>query len=176
MPAANTGLTISGTNVAEFDAVFQAAYEQYKVGYDKILMSSRDVAAMASFFAGSGPYRFNLEADKNDGRIVAGRRITAYHNKWFSKDIDIEIHPWVPQGTVIFWSNRSPYELAGVGNILEAMVRQDYYQISWALRTRRYEFGVYVDEMFVNYFTPGFGVIRNLNLTAGTPSFSAIWY
>ena len=171
---ANTGLTISGTNIAEFDLILQAAYDQYKVGFNRILMSSVDIAnSMGSFFGqgSAAGFRILFDAEAETGRIVAGRRVTSYLNKFFGNTLDIEIHPFVPPGTIIFWSDRVPYELSGVSNILEAHVRQDYYQIQWPMKSRRYEYGVYVDEVFSNYFTPGFAMITNLNTSAGVPKF-----
>lgn len=162
----NTGLTFSGTNIAEFDAILQAAYDQYKIGFDKIYMSSADIANFSGVMMNSGAssmFRIMFDADQESGRIVAGRRVTSYLNKFFGNTLDIEIHPYMPPGTILFWSDRPPYELSGVSNILEAHVRQDYYQIQWPLATRRYEYGVYVDEVFSCYFTPAFAVITNLN-------------
>ncbi len=172
--AGNTGLTIAGTNIAEFDSILQAAYEQYKIGFDKIYMSSSDIANFSGLMMASGTssmFRILFDADQDTGRITAGRRVTSYLNKFFGNTLDIEIHPYLPPGTVLFWSDRPPYELSGVSNILEAHVRQDYYQIQWPLATRRYEYGVYVDEVFACYFTPAFAVITNLNAPSGTVSF-----
>jgi hypothetical protein len=175
MPTANTGLTISGTNITEFDTIMQAAYDLYKVGYDRILMSSTDLTNSLGSFFGSGDtaagFRMIFDADQASGRIVAGRRVTTYMNKVMNKPLDIDVHPFVPPGTIIFWSDRVPYELSGVGNLFEAIVRQDYYQIEWPWKTMRYEYGVYVDEVFANYFLPAFAVIRNVNPTSGSPKF-----
>jgi len=175
MNAGNTGLSIQGMNIAEFDAMFQAAYDQYKLGFDRILMSSVDLINSMGAFMGSGDtanvFRTLFEADSVTGRIVAGRRVTSYMNKVMNKTLDIEVHPYIPPGTIIFWSDRVPYELAGVQNILEFHVRQDYYQLQWPLRTMRYEYGVYVDEVLSCYFLPGFAVITNLNPSTGTQSF-----
>ena len=170
----NTGLTIAGTNISEFDAILQAAYDQYKIGFDKIYMSSADIANFSGTMLAQGSsslFRIMFDADAETGRIVAGRRVTSYLNKFFGNTLDIEIHPYLPPGTILFWSDRPPYELSGVANILEAHVRQDYYQIQWPLATRRYEYGVYVDEVFSCYFTPAFAVITNLNSPSGTVSF-----
>lgn len=171
----NTGLTISGTNIAEFDLVLQAAYEQYKIGFDRIFMSSADLANFMGTFFGSGDtaaaFRILFEADQGTGRIVAGRRVTSYLNKFFGNTLDIEIHPYLPPGTILFWSDRVPYELPGVANILEAHVRQDYYQVQWPWSSMRHEFGVYVDEVFASYFMPAFAAISNLNPPSGVPSF-----
>lgn len=171
MAAGNTGLTVQGSNFPHIDAFLQASYDQYKIGYDRMLISAADntdtFGAMLGQSASASPYRIWFDADQASGRIIAGRRVTAYQNKSFGNDIDVEIHPYVPPGTILFWSDRSPYELSGVANLIEAKVRQDYYQIPWPWRTRRYEYGVYVDETFPCYFTPAFGMITNKNPVTG---------
>ena len=175
MPSGNTGLTLSGTNFAEIDAVLRAAYDQYKIGFDRILISATDVldsfGAMLGQSSGSSAFRILFDADQETGRIVAGRRVTSYLNKFFNNTLEVEVHPYIPPGCILFWSDRSPYELSGVANLLEAHVRQDYYQIQWPWRSRRYEYGVYVDESFPLYFTPAFAAIVNKNPTSGSFSF-----
>jgi hypothetical protein len=174
MNQGNGGLTITGTNIAEFDAVLQAAYDQYKVGFQRILMSSVDINQfLGTFFAqnANNTFRILFDAEAETGRIVAGRRVTSYLNKFFGNTLDIEIHPFIPPGQILFWSDSIPYELSGVANVLEAHVRQDYYQLQWPFRTMRYEFGCYCDEVFSCYFTPAFAIITNLNPAAGIPAF-----
>lgn len=176
MPAGNVGLTLQGTNFVEIDNVLRAAYDQYKIGFDRILMSSADVldtfgAMLAQSGSAGNGFRMLFDADAETGRIVAGRRVTSYLNKFFNNTLDVEVHPYVPPGCILFWSDRSPYELSGVANLLEARVRQDYYQIQWPWRSRRYEYGVYVDESFPCYFTPAFAAIINKNPSTGTFSF-----
>lgn len=172
MAQGNVGLTPSGSNFPVIDAFLQGAYDQYKIGFDRMLISAADntdtFGAMLGQSASASPYRIWFDADAQTGRIVAGRRVTAYQNKSFGNDLDVEIHPYVPPGTIVFWSDRSPYELSGVANLLEARVRQDYYQIPWPWRTRRYEYGVYVDETFPCKFTPAFGIITNKNPVTGS--------
>lgn len=175
MAAGNTGLTLAGSNFNEIDAVLRAAYDQYKIGYDRILISATDVlntfGAMLGQASTANGFRLWFDADQETGRIIAGRRVTSYLNKFFNNTLDVEVHPYVPPGCILFWSDRSPYELSGVANLLEAHVRQDYYQIQWPWRSRRYEYGVYCDETFPCYFTPAFGAIINLNPTTGSFSF-----
>jgi hypothetical protein len=172
LASGNTGLTVVGSNINEFDALLRAAYDQYKLGFARILMSSVDMldtfGAMLSQGSAANIFRIMFDADAETGRIVAGRKVTSYHNKFFGNTLDVEVHPWLPPGTIVFWSDQSPYELSGVGNILEAVVRQDYYQIQWPWKSRRYEYGVYVDEVFSMYFSPAFAVITNKNPATGT--------
>lgn len=170
----NTGLTVNGTNINEFDAILEAAYDQYKLGFSRILVSASDINNFMSLMMNSNAaaqFRIFFDADAENGRIVAGRRITSYVNKFMGNTLDIEVHPFMPRGTMLFWSDRVPYELSGVPNILEAHVRMDYYQIQWPFRSRRYEYGCYCDEVFSCYFTPAFAVITNLNTPNGIPSF-----
>ena len=170
----NTGLTIDGVNINEFDQLLQAAYDQYKIGFDRILISSVDMlasfGAMMTQASSSNIFRLFFENNAK-GELVAGYKITSYINKFFGNTLDVELHPYLPPGTILFWSDRSPYELSGVANLLEARVRQDYYQIQWPWRTRRYEYGVYCDEVFPVYYTPAFAVITNLNPTSGSMPF-----
>ena len=171
MRSGNTGLTLDGTNFAEMDVILRAAYDQYKIGFDRIMVSSVDMlntfGAMLGQASTANSFRLLFDADQETGRIIAGRRVTSYLNKFFNNTLDVELHPYVPPGTIVFWSDRSPYELSGVGNLLEARVRQDYYQIQWPWRTRRYEYGVYVDETVPCSFTPAFAIITNVNPTTG---------
>lgn len=175
MANGNTGLTLNGSSINEIDAILKAGYEQYKIGYDRILISSADMlssfGAMLNSSAASNTFRILFDADQVNGRIVAGRKVTSYMNKFFNNTLDVEVHPYLPPGTIVFWSDRSPYELSNVANIMEARVRQDYYQIQWPWKTRRYEYGVYVDEVFAMYFSPAFAVIRNVNPSTGSVVF-----
>jgi len=170
--AGNTGLTISGANIAELDIILQAGYDQYKIGFNRILGSSQDIGNVFGALLGQAsaatPFRILFDADQETGRIIAGRRVTSYMNKWLGNTLDVEVHPYMPPGSLLLWSDRVPYELPGAANILEAKTRQDYYQIQWPWRSRRYEFGCYVDEVFICRFTPAFALITNINPTSGT--------
>lgn len=176
MANGNTGLTINGSTITEIDAVLRAGYEQYKLPFNRILMSSQDMessfGAMMNSAAASNTFRILFDADQVNGRIVAGRKVTSYMNKFMGSEVlDVETHPFVPPGTIIFWSDRVPYELSNVADLVEARVRQDYYQIQWPWQTRRYEYGVYVDEVFALNYSPAFAVIRNVNPSTGTMVF-----
>ena len=170
MPTQNTGLTLSGINLKEVDVVLQAAYDQYKIGFDRILVSSIDMlssfGAMLNTLGSGSPFRIEIDRDGDD-KIVAGRTVTAYKNKFFGNTLQLEIHPYLPAGTMIFWSDRSPAEISGVANIVEAHVLQDYFQIQWPWHTRRHEIGCYVREVFPIYFTPAFAAITNINPSSG---------
>ena len=76
--------------------------------------------------------------------------------------LDIKVHPNMPAGTLLMTTAALPYPLAGVGNLIQIRTRQDYYQIEWPLRTRRYEYGIYTDEVLQHFFPPAMAVITNI--------------
>ena len=78
------------------------------------------------------------------------------------KTIDIRVHPNMPAGTILMTSRTLPYPLSNVGNVMQIRTRQDYYQIEWPPRARRYETGVYADEVLQHYFPPSMAVIANI--------------
>jgi hypothetical protein len=59
-------------------------------------------------------------------------------------------------------TRKAPYSLSGVTNLIQIKTRQEYYAIEWAKRTRKYEFGDYVDEVLQHYFPVSLGVIQNI--------------
>lgn len=172
--AGNTGLTVSGISISEFDAVNEAAYEQYKISYDRWLISSADVQSITGLLLNQPSTNMPFRTDYlrgPGGEIVAGQRVTGYHNKWSGMTQSIDVHPYVPAGTVIGWSDKPPNYQQNVGNILEARLRMDYYQVQWPPTSLRYEFGVYCDETFALKFAPSFAILTNFNQAIGTPFF-----
>jgi hypothetical protein len=79
-----------------------------------------------------------------------------------AKEIPIKLHPNMPPGTLMFFTDQLPYPLSNVTNVLQIRTLRDYYQVEWPLRTRKYEYGVYTHEVLQNYFPPAFGVITNI--------------
>ena len=78
------------------------------------------------------------------------------------KDIPIHLHPNVPPGTILFYTDVFPYPLSNVSNVIQYRLLRDYYQIEWPLRTRRYEYGVYLHTVLQNYFPPAFMTLSGI--------------
>jgi len=107
--------------------------------------------------------RFVFDADQ--GALGGGVMVRTYLNKFSMagpKVLDIRVHPNMPAGALLMTSRTLPYPLSNVGNVMQVRTRQDYYQIEWPPRARRYETGVYADEVLQNYFPPSMAVIANI--------------
>lgn len=167
-----SALTSDGAaGIVEIDDALRSFWDNYNVSPGYIVVNAQELANInKKIIAGGGAplFRFNVDGQSGsvaDVTLTAGSVVGSYLNK-YSMDggsmLRFILHPNMPRGTMMFFSDKPPYSNSNVGNVLEARCRQDYYQVNWAATKRRDEFGVYVDEVLANYFTPMFGVITNI--------------
>jgi hypothetical protein len=150
--------------VVEFDTLLKDRWDNYRLGFSRIFINSQEAANITQriLVAASGTTSlFRVALDYSAG-LYGGKRVTSYHNKYTGEELDIVIHPWMPAGTIMFFSDMVPYPLSNVANILEFETRQGYYQIDWPLSTRQWQSGVYVDEALKNHFPPAFALLSNV--------------
>ena len=159
------GLTGDGAGgIVEFDALLKDRWDNYRLGFTRIFINSQEAAkiTVAILTSPTGVTSlFRAAMDYSQG-LYGGKRVTSYHNKYTGEDLDIIIHPWVPPGTIIFYSDTVPYPLSNVANLIEFETRQGYYQIDWPLATRQWQSGVYVDEALKHFFLPAMSMINNV--------------
>lgn len=166
-PGIGTQLTPDGHGgIAEIETALKAFWNNYNLGPDLMLVNAQELDSIGKvlFSNASGSIlRYNLNANDNTG----GTAVKYYTNKYNMSGLNrIEImnHAFVPPGTIIFMSSSLPetYKYSNVGNLLEMRTRRDYYQKNWPQINRKYQYGVYADEVLINYFQPAFGVITNI--------------
>lgn len=152
--------------IVEIDAALQSFWDNYRLSPDEIWVSSqekRNIGNKTMTAATTSSQRFTFASE--NGAIVGGTSIAAYTNKFAlngSQALPVKLHPFLPSGTVLFRTKNLPYPLSGVTNVVQKLLRRDYYQIEWPLRTRKYEYGVYMDGVLQNYFPPAFGLIKGI--------------
>lgn len=165
-----TALTSDASGgIVEFDNVFESMWNQYRMSPTKIYINAREMKDVKTkiLAAGGAPlFRFNLDGDKFNS-FVGGSVVGQYTNMFTLGGgalVQIILHPFVAPGTVIFYCDniQKSYSQSNVASPLEIECRQDYYQQMWPLRTKKFEYGVYVDSVLKNYFAPSFAVIRNI--------------
>jgi len=107
--------------------------------------------------------RFIFET--NQQGIIGGTSIKSYTNPFTmdgAMEIPIKLHPFLPAGTVYFHTDTLPYPMSNVAEVTVLRLRRDYYQIEWPFRSRKYEFGVYMDGVLQHYFPPSVATITNI--------------
>jgi hypothetical protein len=166
-PGTGTPLTGDGAGgIVEIDDALRHFWDEYRLSPTDIYVGSQElknISAKVLAGAANAAQRFTFNVDQ--GMIAGGVMVRSYLNKFTmngAQEIPIRLHPNIPPGVILFYCDQLPYPLSNVPNVLRILARRDYYQIEWPLRSRKYEYGVYCDEVLQNYFTPAFGMIRNI--------------
>lgn len=170
--AAGGQLTGDGTSgITEFDTALQWFWDNLRLSPTAIWVSSQEAVTIRKRILGGGTsastarFTFNMQ----QGQIVGGGQARGYTNPFVmggqGPEIPINLHPDMPAGTVLFTTDTLPYQMNNVTNVMQVRCRKDYFQMEWPLRTRKYEYGVYSDQVLQHYFPPSLGMITNI--TAG---------
>lgn len=165
---AGVGTVLTGDGAGgctQVNAALMYFWNNYRLSPSRMLMTANTLEALNKVVLANGGaplIRYALDASGNNVNIEAGAVISSYLNKATNQRVQIEVHPEATDGMITFMSDSVPYPLNGIGNILQIKTRRDYYQTEWPLRTRKYEFGVYADELLQCYFPPAFGVLKNI--------------
>lgn len=158
--------TDNAGGIVEIDAALKAFWDNYRLTPDTIWVSSQEALTISQKILAtnsSGAYRIVVNMEQ--GMIAGGVMVATYLNRFSMSGanvLKVRIHPNMPSGMIFFSTSKLPYPLSGVGNVFQVRTRQEYYQIEWPLRTRKYEYGVYADEVLQHYFPPSMGVIANI--------------
>ena len=163
---AGTGTTLTSNGsggIAELDAAFQYFYDVYRLSPTVIYVSSQESRNISKkIVANAGaPLLRQLEKGGN-ADLVAGWRVSAVLNTTTGDEVPIRVHPNLPAGTILFFTDTLPYPLSNVSNTCQVLLRADYYQIDWPLITRKHQYGVYCDGVLQHYAPFSMGVISNI--------------
>jgi hypothetical protein len=150
-----------GGGITQLATAFQQMFDLYRTGPTKVYANSqqqKDITALVIANGGAPIVRFNM--DNGGGKVNGGAVIGSIMNPFTNQLVEIEVHPNMPPGTMLLWSDSVPYPLNDVGAIVQKKCRRDYYSIEWPINRRRYEYGTYFDGVLQCYFPPAFGVIN----------------
>ena len=166
-PGIGTPLTSdSAGGIIEIDTVLKSMWDNFRLSPDTMWVNSQEALNISKkILSGSQTSAQRFVFESSQDLVGGGIMVRTYLNRFSMQGgsvIDIRVHPNMPAGTILMTTKVLPYPLAGVGNVVQIRTRQDYYQIEWPLRTRRYEYGVYADEVLQNYFPPSLALVTNI--------------
>lgn len=166
---AGTGSKLTANSVGgvdEIDTALQSFWDNYRLSPDEILVSSQEQKSITNaILSGSSTSAQRFSVVTEQSGLVGGFMVKEYLNPFSmggAKAIPITIHPNMPAGTIMFITKQLPYPMSNVQNVMQVRARQEYYQLEWPLMQRKYEYGVYADEVLQHYFPPSLGVINNI--------------
>ncbi len=161
--------TLTGDNsggVVQIEAALKDRWDNYRLTPDTIWVNSQqalDLSAKILAGGATGAQRFVFATTQD--MIRGGTMVRSYLNRYSmagGQEIEIKIHPNLPAGCILMTTGKLPYPLSNVGNVFQIRTRQEYYQIEWPLRSRKYEYGVYADEVLQHYFPPSMVLLYNI--------------
>ncbi|MBV9075637.1 MAG: hypothetical protein JOZ10_18595, partial [Acidobacteria bacterium] len=162
-------LTSDGASgVVEIDAALKYHWDQNRLTPTKIWISSQEAANInKKVIAATGVplFRINLDVEGKPV-VIGGSMVAGYFNKFApgggGQVIPMEIHPYLPAGTLFMQTEYLPYPLSNVDNVAQIKCRRDYHQIDWPITSRVYQFGVYVDEVLQVFAPFSMAVLQNI--------------
>lgn len=161
----NAALTADGGNgITEIDAALQSFWDNARLSPSEIWVHSQESRNINKKIINAGTssvIRFSTQMG-NEPFLMGGSSVAKYWNKFTNQWLDLNIHPNLPAGTILFKTNEIPYPLSEVGEVQLVRCRRDYYQIEWPLVSRQYVYGVYMDEVLVHRAPFSLGVISNI--------------
>lgn len=162
-----TPLTADGAGgIVEIDTALKNRWDNYRLSPDTIWVNSQEAWNISKkILSGNSNAAQRFVFDSRQDSLGGGIMVRTYLNRFSmsgAKNLDIRIHPNMPPGMILMTSRTLPYPVSGIANVMQIRARQDYYQIQWPLRSRRYESGVYADEVLQHYFPPSMAVIANI--------------
>lgn len=161
-----TALTSDGAGgIVEFEEAFVYFYTRYRLSPTKVYVSAQELINITKKVIGNGGaplLKLNANINAQTNAIAAGVVVGSYWNKVTGQEVPLVVHPNMPAGTIFFYTEKLPYPLSNVSNVAQMLMRQDYYQLEWPLRTRKYEYGVYADGVLQHYAPFSMGVISNI--------------
>jgi hypothetical protein len=156
----------SAGGIVEIDVALKSMWDNYRLSPDTMWVNSQeDLNISRKILSGSQTAAQRFVFESSQDLVGGGIMVRTYLNRFSMQGgsvIDIKVHPNMPAGAILMTTKALPYPLAGVGNVVQIRTRQDYYQIEWPLRTRKYQYGVYADEVLQNYFPPSLALITNI--------------
>lgn len=160
-------LTADGAGgIVEFDAALKSLWDNYRLSPDTIWVNSQQALDIGKkIMSGNANGAYRIVFNPEQGMVAGGIMVATYLNRFSmagAQTLKVRIHPNMPNGTVLMTTSKLPYPLSNVGNVMQIRTRQDYYQIEWPLVTRKYEYGVYADEVLQHYFPPSMALITGI--------------
>ena len=129
---------------AEYQTVFASLYDSVKADPDLVLLNGNDRKQLSDAIksGSTANYRLNI-SNPGTGENTYGSIVTGLQNEVTGKAVDLEVHPWLPQGVSPVLSFTLPIPDTEVSDVWSNFMVQDYMGIQWPVTQFAYEFSTY---------------------------------
>lgn len=156
--------------VYELNNAFQTMFDNYRLSVDHLWVSSQERRSISKIVLANGGaplVRLTMDSPEKQGGVRGGMVVTEVTNPITGEVIPLTVHPFLPPGTILGTCSRLPYQLPDVpGSPFRIKTQQEYNGREWPLRTRKWEYGVYLRQLLQHYFPPSLMVIQGVGAPA----------
>jgi hypothetical protein len=155
-------------SINEIDAVLQTMWNTSRTTVDELWCNIQEIINIGKKALASGTstaFRITVDPSSDLNGLQVGSIVGTYLSKFTydgGKAIPVRLHPNIPAGTILGMSNTLPYKSNNVPAVARMAVRKEYYGQDWPLKSRKYEHGVYVDELLQLYAAFACFVLTNI--------------
>jgi hypothetical protein len=129
---------------AEYQTVFARLYDAVKADPDLVLLNGNDRKQLSDAIKSGSTANYRLTInDPGTGGNTYGSIVTGLQNEVTGKAVDLEVHPWLPQGVSPVLSFTLPIPDTEVSDVWSNFMVQDYMGIQWPVTQFAYEFSTY---------------------------------
>ena len=129
---------------AEYQTVFARLYDSVKADPDLVLLNGNDRKQLSDAIKSGSTANYRLTIDNpGSGGTTYGSIVTGLQNEVTGKAVDLEVHPWLPQGVSPVLSFTLPIPDTEVSDVWSNFMVQDYMGIQWPVTQFAYEFSTY---------------------------------
>lgn len=152
---------------SDITAMLLAMFQKARANPDCMAVSPYDNNTITNILYNATGTRVNINAAIPDqlGNLTLGQRVTQFLNPTTGKIVQVEIWPYLPQGTILFGSRALPYPIPGFdGPAIKVLTNIDYYGLDYppTKASPLFSFADYVDETLQISFLGGWGAITGI--------------
>jgi hypothetical protein len=137
--------TFSNTNPGvEYQNAFVSLWNSVKADPDRILFNGADRKQLSDTLKGSSSSNYQLKITQDEvSGVTLGDVAVAVLNEVTGKRVEMEVHPWLPQGVTPIISDTLPIPDTQVSNVWSVFNVQDLMGIDWPVLQFAYESSSY---------------------------------
>lgn len=147
----------------ELQTAFVTMYQNNLARPKQVLANVADRKQLSDLLKGSSAtgFRITIDADGQAGHQL-GQMVTGIQNEGVGDMVDLDVHPYMPQGTMPILTHQLPFPNSNVANCWEYRNVQDYMGISWPQMQFSYDFSTYWFGTFFCHAVPWQGALTGI--------------
>jgi hypothetical protein len=152
-------LTTAGSGVSEFDYILQSLWTSWQINPSLIVTSPKGASTLTDkLIAANNAAMYRIELNSERGGFTGGVFVGGYLNKFAASlmgqvpaTIPVWAHPYMPDGTFLFLTERVPYQYSreARGFALDVLTPYTYFEL--ARSTRTFPFSTFFTETLKCY-------------------------